>query len=1141
MELTLTLQDGMQVLVTCDERTSHTFDLLTLVPGNNGLSHPRDNPVAYGKAIYQALFPQETAAWIALNAKPERILFVSTDDTIDAIPWEYAYGPDDFLVFDYRFVRGLPVDQRIASPTLDKVHIVAVPSNPLSHELEPLNIEGEWIRLKEIIQELPYSLSLERTRPPTLERVSLLVANQQQRIVHFMGHGGQDEKAGAILCFEKDNGDLDAVTARDFIRQLRGNVFLVTLNSCTSATPGETHLHNLAAALVKQKTPYALGMRFRIPDDDALTFSRAFYGHIARGSSVEEAVYRVRLALFRSKRQWMIGVSVLYTSLSVATTGFASSADTPEIKEHQPQIEASALPRAEGAFQGRVDELKQLGELLTGDNRPSLITIHGIGGQGKTALAREAVERFAFSWPGGIWAKTLENLPSREVFANELARFLGIDTQEIHDPAEIERQVLRQLNQRRILLVLDNFETLINVVEASDEEALRLVQFIKQLPSSIVSLLVTSREHLGWSGEAALEIGGLSPEEGANLFRQSTPQRTEDIDMELAQQLSHKVDGHPFSLRLLGGAFNASAIPLPTFLTDYEEQLIKAENKYVGEHHRHRTFYASIEISVRYLDKEHRHLLSGLWVFHAPFLPQTAAAIFDSQTKDAEKVEEAKDVHSPIYDRLFTLWRRGLLNCKTATVSEGTITFYRLPPTMRTFVEQFLTQTNKRETLLARFGAEYANLVRFLRRELDRSGFAASIALLLRKDLERGTLCVDGVEQGYYLLHWGWILQRLGDSQHGLELERLGDSQHGLELAEKALEIGQERDQQLKLQALNNIAGMYQQTGKLQEAIMLHEQALPELREVGVRDGEGATLSNMAMLYQRLGKPQEALKLYKQALPIRQEVGDRAGEAATLGNMGGLYGDAGEQKEALKLYKEALPIMWEVGDRAGEAATLYGIASLDQSMQNYTEACMAFEQSISLEQMIFHRAGEVAGLVSLALLLYQHLGRSQEAIEKMEQALTLMEAADLSQDASGRTRDRLQQFLNIMRQGGTFDQGANKSAKISSAELQQTINGAITVMTTMQDRKTKWREAVVKALQVAQQEGDAQNEVDFFSALLNILSGQSPTLPDDHPYAFALAEILKGISKSKIRNMRTSDIKFGKKRKKQRKVRQGKK
>src|SRR5947209_8212430 len=115
MELTLTLQVGTQVLVTCDDRTSHTFDLLTLVLGNNGLSFSRDDPITYGKAIYQALFPQETAAWSTLNANPDRILFVSTDDTIDAIPWEYAYGPDDFVVLECHFVRGLPAGQRIAS------------------------------------------------------------------------------------------------------------------------------------------------------------------------------------------------------------------------------------------------------------------------------------------------------------------------------------------------------------------------------------------------------------------------------------------------------------------------------------------------------------------------------------------------------------------------------------------------------------------------------------------------------------------------------------------------------------------------------------------------------------------------------------------------------------------------------------------------------------------------------------------------------------------------------------------------------------------------------------------------------------------------------------------------------------------
>jgi predicted ATPase len=179
--------------------------------------------------------------------------------------------------------------------------------------------------------------------------------------------------------------------------------------------------------------------------------------------------------------------------------------------------------------------LKQLGDLLTGDRRQRIVTLHGSGGQGKTALAREAVERFAYAWPGGVLATTLGNLPGREMFVSDLARFLGIPTQELHDPAEVERQVLRQLNQRRTLIVLDNAETLIEAVRAGNGEVTLLTQFIQQLPGPTVSLLVTSREHLGWSGEVAQEIGGLSSEEGANLFRQSAPQRANEVEMTLAK------------------------------------------------------------------------------------------------------------------------------------------------------------------------------------------------------------------------------------------------------------------------------------------------------------------------------------------------------------------------------------------------------------------------------------------------------------------------------------------------------------------------------------------------------------------------------------------------------------------------------
>jgi hypothetical protein len=233
---------------------------------------------------------------------------------------------------------------------------------------------------------------------------------------------------------------------------MRGTVFLVTLNACISAAPEETTFSNLAAALVRQQTPYALGMRLSIVDEDAHTFSSTFYSELARGSSIEEALFQARLSLADSSRTWVIGVPVLYTALTVPAPGFTRTEGTPVIKDAQPPIETITLPPVEGTFQGRIDELQELGTDLAGTSRPRIITIYAGGGQGKTTLALKAIERFAWAWPGGVWGTTLENQPNRSTFVAGLAQFLGITTQEIADPNEVERQVLERLKHRRTLM-----------------------------------------------------------------------------------------------------------------------------------------------------------------------------------------------------------------------------------------------------------------------------------------------------------------------------------------------------------------------------------------------------------------------------------------------------------------------------------------------------------------------------------------------------------------------------------------------------------------------------------------------------------------------------------------------------------------
>ncbi len=202
------------------------FDPTLLAPGRGEppLPQPLDDPSVYGQAVYAALFPAPSPAAAALAAERAGILLVA-EDVLQPVPWEYAHDGEDFLVLDLPFTRGLPVDRRRPPPQLSEaLHVVAVPSDPLEESVPPLLIEEEWLRLVEEVEqaarETGNAIALERCRPPTLDRLRQTVANRQQRVVHFSGHGGK--RAGqAILLFEAEDGGPRAASARSFANTVR--------------------------------------------------------------------------------------------------------------------------------------------------------------------------------------------------------------------------------------------------------------------------------------------------------------------------------------------------------------------------------------------------------------------------------------------------------------------------------------------------------------------------------------------------------------------------------------------------------------------------------------------------------------------------------------------------------------------------------------------------------------------------------------------------------------------------------------------------------------------------------------------------------------------------------------------------------
>lgn len=1144
MELYLKTESDNEISVTCDGKPSHSFSLNEL---------PFD-PTEIGTILFNGLFREGSPTRAAWADRPKRILLVTEDAKLDGIPWEYLYSPDGFVVLDVAFVRGLPALQRHPAPDLSQtsLHIVAVPSNPIDRNIPRLDIAGEWARLKDSLHGLETGITLERVRPPTLDQTHQLLANQHNRIVHFMGHGGHNRK-DSFLLFEDEYGAPKEITAKEFIHRIEKTAFLVTLNACVSATPGETEFSNLAHALTEQGVPYALGMRFPIYDEDAKAFSTAFYSELARGHSVEKALCQARNSLAGSENPRAVGTPVLYTSLDETAKGFEIMSGTPRIDEKQPALEVTDLPRAEGAFQGRVDELLVLGQALIGEPRVKLLTIHGAGGQGKTALAREATERFAHAWAGGVWAISLENSASYDKFTLELARFLNIDLSGIYEQVasvspnlspdkyqesvqqELENCILSLLSNKRTLLVLDNAEAFVEAAEAKDKIAVALSIFLREkVLSTQASLLVTTREHLGWSGEQAikLELEGLFPDEGARLFWQSAPDRGVDAIGPLAQEISLKVEGHPLSLRLLGGAFDASKIHLKEFVHQVGTTLLQAEDKYKHEDHRHRTLYASIETSIRYLDDAQRELLSKLWIFQSPFQPKTAAQVFAPPG-----LFRSKQHQYVIGEGLHTLFQHGLLEREIETFVDGNILLYRSLHSVRIFARHYLEQVQPVDTLQAQMGKVYAALLQEINQQIDRNSWASYLAVRCREDLEASAGWVANGEQGLYANQLGWMLQRIGDPQAGLrwmeqglaiaqevdqELELhihntiagvymdTGEPTKALELYEQTLPLTRTmNDQEGEAITLNNMAEVYNDTGQLGKALELYEQALSISRAVGERAGEATTLSNMAVAYSESGQPSKALELYEEALSISRTVGERAGEATILGNMAAVYSDMGQPSKALELNEKALLMHRNVGDQAGEAAVLNNIAGVyndtnqpGKALELYEQALATlrkvgnrageantlnnmavvysdsgqpskalelYEQALPIVREVDDRMGEANTLTNISYLLYSDLSRSQNAIDLLEQAIALLQILGLNRATSDRTISEMQSDLKKMKTGQPLSGTA--------------LNHKISMSLSAEDRSAQTLPDLVRALKIYEETSNRTGEA---IVLLNI-------------------------------------------------------
>ncbi len=127
---------------------------------------------------------------------------------------------------------------------------------------------------------------------------------------------------------------------------------------------------------------------------------------------------------------------------------------------------ASNLPILLGELIGRETDLQQVVELQTSHR---LLTLTGPGGIGKTSLGIAAAWRLAEHHPDGVRLADLATLADPDLILPSIAT--ALDLSQLPSPL-LPEHVVRSLGSRRLLLVLDNCEHLIEPVACIAEALL---------------------------------------------------------------------------------------------------------------------------------------------------------------------------------------------------------------------------------------------------------------------------------------------------------------------------------------------------------------------------------------------------------------------------------------------------------------------------------------------------------------------------------------------------------------------------------------------------------------------------------------------------------------------------------------------
>jgi predicted ATPase/DNA-binding SARP family transcriptional activator len=669
------------------------------------------------------------------------------------------------------------------------------------------------------------------------------------------------------------------------------------------------------------------------------------------------------LALYRSGRQKE--ALEAYRSAREALVEELGIDPGPELQElegrilrHDPSLAAPPppepprlrLPTPPTALVGRGLEAVAVTALLRDEAR--LVTLTGAGGTGKTRLALAAAEALGRELRDGAVFVDLAAIRDPALLGPTIAQAL-----EITEGASPEEALVEYLRDRRLLLLLDNFEQLIPHTEL-------VGRLIAAAPRLLV--LATSRAPLRLAAEHEYPVPPLAlPEPDGATFEQLASNdavrlfvaraRAVDPAFELNDRnarevacICERLDGLPLAIEL--AAARSKLFPPETMNRRLDRRLELLTGGACDRPARQQTLRATLEWSHELLDDAESAMFARFAVFAGGWTLEAAEAVCG---------QDGDDVLGPLSSLV-----DDSLVCRTSrSASEPR---FAMLETVREYAIELLERAGETERFRRRHAEHMVEVAERAADVILTGGEAEQWYALLDEEHDnlRAALfwaaAAGELELGVRLtvaLRWFWLVR--------------GYLSEGRRFFDDVVARTEEAPKELRAAAVVNAGTFPFRQGDLDVAEKLFAEALDLYRALGDEAEIGRAIAELGAVAIARGDLDRASQLYEESLPIFRAHENDIRLAVALSNLGAIANMRKDAEAAIRYFDDAIALARSTGDEDGLGISLHNISRSYLQLERMDEGRDALFESLSIALRLGYReltAYCIGGLAQVAML-----------------------------------------------------------------------------------------------------------------------------------------------------------------------------